>query len=42
MSLPEVPAAGRQLAGAAATGSKFRKQFPIGEMTVDFACLEHG
>src|SRR3954453_295274 len=22
-------------------GCKFRKQFPIGEMTVDFACLEH-
>ena len=38
MSLPEV-LLWQQLRGRA-TGHKFRKQFPIGEMTVDFACLE--
>jgi len=38
MSLPEV-LLWQQLRGSR-TGFKFRKQFPIGEMTVDFACLE--
>ncbi len=38
MSLPEV-LLWQQLRGRA-TGHKFSKQFPIGEMTVDFACLE--
>ena len=38
MSLPEVLL--WQQLRRRATGHKFRKQFPIGEMTVDFACLE--
>jgi very-short-patch-repair endonuclease len=38
MSLPEV-LLWQQLRGSR-TGCKFRRQFPIGEMTVDFACLE--
>jgi very-short-patch-repair endonuclease len=38
MSLPEV-LLWQQLRGGKA-GFKFRKQFPIEEMTVDFACLE--
>ena len=38
MSLPEV-LLWRQLRRRP-EGLKFRKQFPIGEMTVDFACLE--
>jgi len=38
MSLPEVLL--WQQLRRRATGHKFRKQFPIGDMTVDFACLE--
>ena len=38
MSLPEVLL--WQQLRRRAIGHKFRKQFPIGEMTVDFACLE--
>jgi very-short-patch-repair endonuclease len=38
MSLPEVLL--WQQLRRRATGHKFRKQFPIGEMTVDFACLD--
>jgi very-short-patch-repair endonuclease len=38
MSLPEV-LLWQQLCRRV-TGHKFRKQFPIGDMTVDFACLE--
>ncbi|HEX6783046.1 MAG TPA: endonuclease domain-containing protein [Sphingomicrobium sp.] len=38
MSLPEVLL--WQQLRRHQTGFKFRKQFPIGDMTVDFACLE--
>ena len=38
MSLPEVLLC--QQLRKRPDGHKFRKQFPIGEMTVDFACLE--
>jgi very-short-patch-repair endonuclease len=38
MSLPEVLL--WQVLRKRPAGLKFRKQFPIGEMTVDFACLE--
>jgi len=38
MSLPEVLL--WQVLRKRPEGLKFRKQFPIGEMTVDFACLE--
>jgi very-short-patch-repair endonuclease len=38
MSLPEVLL--WQLLRKRPDGLKFRRQFPIGEMTVDFACLE--
>src|SRR6476646_10021610 len=38
MSLPEVLL--WQVLRRRPNGLKFRKQFPIGEMTVDFACLE--
>ena len=39
MSLPEV-LLWQQLRETTGRDCKFRKQFPIGEMTVDFACLE--